>query len=346
MTDEKLADVYRLFTWRITSHVPHWDFEQIRGEIESWGNWCRVWSRWAERHARLGDEAAAKGRALTAGAAYIRAGVFYHWASFLYPHEPDQFRAALECAAEAWRKAAPLVDPPMELLEIPFEGTTLPGYLRRPHGVERPPLAVFVPGADSTKEELYDFTEYCLDRGVACFVFDGPGHGLVSYDLKIRPDYEVPIRAVVDHLWERDDWDHDRLAVGGVSYGGMFAVRAAGFDDRIRAVFSLSSWYSPAGRFPNMRPVSREGLLQYMGENAEEVQNSLTVEGAAGNVRVPLFQLYGGQDPQSPPEHAERTAAEAQGETTTVVIEEAVHVGNNVWYRARPELADWLAETL
>jgi 2,6-dihydroxypseudooxynicotine hydrolase len=234
----------------------------------------------------------------------------------------------------------------MELVEVPFEGTTLPGYLRRPEGVESPPLAVFVPGADSTKEELYDFTEYCLARGVATFAFDGPGHGLVSCDLKIRSDYEVPIRAVVDHLCERADWDTDRLAVGGISYGGLFSIRAAAFDDRIKAVFSLSSWYSPAGRYPGMRPVSREGLRQYMGEDPEQVQNSLTVEGAASRVRVPLFQLYGGSDPQSPPEHAERTAAEVEGPVTTTVIDEAVHVGNNVWYRARPALADWLAETL
>jgi pimeloyl-ACP methyl ester carboxylesterase len=95
-----------------------------------------------------------------------------------------------------------------------------------------------------------------------------------------------------------------------------------------------------------MRPVSRDGLLQYMGENAAEVQNSLTVADVIGRVRVPLLQIYGALDPQSPPEHAERTAAEAGGPTTTVILEDGVHVGNNVWYRSRPLLADWLRETL
>ena len=346
MADARLEEITRLFTWRITSHVPYWDFAQISMQIERFEHWCMVWSSWAEKHTRLGDEAAAAGRRETAGAAYVRAASYYHWASFLFGPYPDEFRRALELQCEVWAKAAPLVDPPLELVEIPFEGTRLPGYLRRPHGVERPPLAVLIPGADSTKEELFPFTEEIVRRGVAAFAFDGPGHGLVSFDLKIRPDYEVPVRTVVDALWERDDWDHDRLAVGGISYGGMFAIRAAAFDRRIKAVASLSSWYSPAGRYPGMARISREGLHQYMGDDPASVQDAMTVEDAAPRVTQPLLQIYGALDPQSPPEHAERTAAAVRGPTTTVILEDGVHVGNNVWYRSRPLLADWLRETL
>jgi hypothetical protein len=48
----------------------------------------------------------------------------------------------------------------------------------------------------------------------------------------------------------------------------------------------------------------------------------------------------------SPPSHAERIAAEYGGPVTTVVYPEGVHILNNVWHRARPLVADWLAETL
>ena len=347
MSDQNLDTVYRLFTWRILSNrIPPWEFEQIKNKLLSWDDWCSEWSTWAERHVKLGDDALIAGRTLTAGEAYITAGLYYHWASFLFSHDQDQFRAALDAMDVCWRKAAPHLVPPMEILEIPFEGTMLPGYLRKPASVEKPPIVIIVPGADSTKEELYDLSENILKRGFAILVFDGPGHGVVSLTLKLRPDYEVPCRAVVDYVMKRDDLNTERLAFGGISYGGLFACRAAAFDDRIRAVFSISSWYTPAGRWPSMASLSQNAVKQYMGENAPEVQNSFTLEGVAERIRVPLLQVYGGSDPASPPEHAYRTEAEAQGPTTTLVFDEGVHVCNNIHHIVRPLVADWLAETL
>ena len=347
MADADLEATYRLFTWRITSnYVPHWDFERMKDEIESFDDWCRVYSRWGARHRDLGDEALAEGDAAAAGRHYVRAGLFFHWASFLFPHRPDEFRAALAAMHDCWRRAAPHTSPPMEPLEVPFEGARLPGYLRRPEGVERPPLVVLVPGGDSTKEELFNLTEHILARGIATFAFDGPGHGAVSLELKLRPDYEVPIRAVIDHLYARPDLDTTRLAVGGISYGGLFACRAAAFDERVRAVLSMSSWYSPAGRFATQEPVSQRGLRHYMGEDAAAVQDGMTMKGAAERIRVPLLQVYGALDPASPPEQAYRVEREAQGPTTTVVFDDGVHVCNNVWYKARPLAARWLSENL
>ncbi|HKI91894.1 MAG TPA: alpha/beta fold hydrolase [Gaiellaceae bacterium] len=345
MTD-LLASMYRLFTWRIASHVPYWDLEQIRGEVGSWEEWLPTWCRWAERHVALGDEALAQGRRLTAGEAYVRAGLFYHWGTFVSVEDPDAFRAALEAGERAWTKAAPLVDPPMELVDVPFEGTTLPGYLRRPHGVARPPLAVLVPGADSTKEELYDLSEHLVRRGIAAFAFDGPGHGLVSFRLTLRPDEEVAVVAVLDALLGRDDLDADRVAVVGISYGGLFAIRTAAVDARVLAAVSMSSWYSSEGRYATQDPISKAGLKQYMGDDPAAVQDQLTVAGYAERVRVPVLQVYGAQDPASPPEQAERTAAELGGPSELVVYEEGVHVANNVPYRSRAVVADWLAERL
>ncbi len=347
MADRDLEAMYRLFTWRITSnYVPHWDFERMREEIGSWADWCRVYRAWARGHRELGDAAVAAGDGRAAGVHYVRAALFLHWASFLFPHERDQFRAALDEMTACWRLAAPLTEPPMELLEVPFEGTALPGYLRRPDGVDRPPLVVLVPGGDSTKEELFNLTEHIVGQGVATFAFDGPGHGAVSFELKLRPDYEVPIRAVVDHLYDRADLNTGRLGLGGISYGGMFACRGGAFDERVKAVFSMSSWYSPAGRFPHQDRVSQVGLRQYMGEDVAAVQDAMTMAGAAERLRVPLLQVYGGLDPASPPEEAYRVEREARGQTTTVVYDDGVHVCNNVWYKARPLVARWLAETL
>jgi dienelactone hydrolase len=347
VADRDLDAMYRLFTWRITSNlVPHWDFERMREEIVAFDDWCRVYSARAASHRELGDVALSAEDRRAAGRHYVRAALFYHWASFLFPHRPEEFREALHAMHECWRRAAPLTDPPMELIDVPFEGTFLPAYLRVPAGAERPPLVVLVPGADSTKEELFDLGEHVLAHGIAVLAFDGPGHGAVSFELKLRPDYEVPIRAVIDHVYGREDLDTGRLGLGGISYGGLFACRGAAFDERVRAVFSMSSWYSPAGRFAGQDPVSQRGLMHYMGENAAEVQDRMTMAGAAERISVPLLQVYGALDPASPPEHARRVEREARGPTTTVVFEDGVHVCNNVWYKARPLVARWLAESL
>ena len=49
--------------------------------------------------------------------------------------------------------ALPYLRPPGERVEIPYQGKTLAGILRKPAGVERPPVLVFAVGLDSTKEE-------------------------------------------------------------------------------------------------------------------------------------------------------------------------------------------------
>jgi 2,6-dihydroxypseudooxynicotine hydrolase len=347
MADRNVEVALERFTWRMLSqYVVPWEFEQLKKRIERWDQWCEEWCRAARRHADIGDEALARGHRLTAGAAYVRAALYYHWATFLFVHDQAQWRAGMEAMGECWRKAAPLVEPPMELIEVPFEGTVLPGYVRKPAGARRPPLVILVPGGDSTKEELYDFGEHMVRRGLAVLAFDGPGQGLVSTRLKMRPDFEVPIRAVTDYALARGDFDEKRVAIGGISYGGLFACRAAAFDERLRAVFSVSSWYTPAGRFPGMDPLSQTGLRQYMGDDPQKVQDAITMAGAAERIRVPLLQIYGGLDKASPPEHAHRVAREVKGPTTTLVFEDGVHVCNNLHHIVRPLIADWLVDRL
>jgi 2,6-dihydroxypseudooxynicotine hydrolase len=345
--DDRLESMYRRFTWRILSnYVSPWEFEELRAQINDYEQWCAAWCQRAEGHIERGDEAVAAGRARTAGDAYLRAGLFYHWASFMFSHDQEQFRAALAGMDRAWAKAAPHLDPPMEILSIPFEHMTLNGYLRVPAGAVRPPVVLLLPGADSTKEELYNLGDYIVGRGMAFAAFDGPGQGSVSFQGKLRPDYELAVQSIIDALAGRGDIDAGRLAVGGISYGGLFAIRTAAIDDRVRAVVSISSWYTPAGRFETMETLSRVGQYQHLGPDPAAVMESITLAGVADQATVPLLQVYGGLDAASPPAQAEKVAAEYGGPVTTLIFDDGVHILNNVWYKARPAVADWLAETL
>jgi dienelactone hydrolase len=345
--DDRLETMLERFTWRILSnYVSPWEFEQLRQEITDYEQWCGAWSAQARSHVERGDAALASGRRLTAGDAYLRAGLFYHWASFMFSHDKDQYRGALQAMAAAWQQAAPLLDPPMSILEVPFENLTLPGYLRIPAGVTRPPVVIMFPGGDSVKEELYNLGDYIVARGLAFAAFDGPGQGMASFDTPLRPDYEHVIQAVIDSLAGRDDLDISRLAIGGISYGGLFSIRAAAIDDRVSAVVSISSWYTPAGRFEHMPPLLKTGQYQHLGPEPAAMMESITLAGVAGRATAPLLQVYGGLDTGSPPEHGKRIAAEYGGPVTNVVFDDGVHILNNIWYKARPLVADWLAETL
>jgi 2,6-dihydroxypseudooxynicotine hydrolase len=346
--DDRLESMYRRFTWRILSnYVTPWEFGQLKAQITDYEQWCQAWSRHAAGHVARGDEALAAGHRVTAGDAYLRGTLAYHWASFVFTHDPEQFRAALAAMDTALAKAAPLVWPPAELLTVPFEGLSLPGYLRKPAGgAARPPVVLVLPGADSAKEELYNLADHIVARGLAAAVFDGPGQGPVSFAAALRPDQEVAVSAILDALTARDDLDGSRVGVGGISYGGLFAIRTAAADRRVRAVFSVSSWYTPAGRFASMDDLTRPGQYLHHGPDPAANMAAITLAGAAEKAAVPLLQVYGGDDPGSPPEHAERIAAEYGGPVTTVVYPDGVHILNNVWHQARPLVADWLADTL
>ena len=124
--------------------------------------------------------------------------------------------------AEAHR----LLDPTAERIEVPFDGARLAANLRRPAGVEQAPLVVLIPGLDSTKEEFFHWEDVFLRRGMATLSMDGPGQGESGFELDIRPDYEVPVAAVLDAVAGRSDLDHDRIGAAGREHGRLLRARA------------------------------------------------------------------------------------------------------------------------
>ena len=231
----------------LKSAVAHWgarfvangvvltDFEEVTKSIASYDDWCRAWSARAAHHEQLGREALARGHNLTAGECLQRAGVYYHFGSFLFAHDPAQMKVAHKKQIECRQLALPHLSPPGERVEIPYEGKTLAGILRKPQGVVKPPVVVMAVGLDSTKEETDAYEMPFLARGMATLVFEGPGQGEAQYDFPIRGDYEVPVKAVLDYVETRKDLDTRRIGMWGVSLGGYYAPRATAFEKRIKA---------------------------------------------------------------------------------------------------------------
>ena len=194
--------------------------------------WYSAWTELATTTAGLAESARAAGRVETARAAFFRASNYHRNAGVLLMGTPIDPRLRSSNAAQttAFRQGAALLAAPPEVVAIPFEGTTLPGYHFRAAGAGPRPTAILLGGYDGTAEELYFFNGVAaLARGYDVLAFDGPGQGaaLIQQGLVLRADYGPVVGAVVDFLLERPDVDPDRLALIGLSLGGFLAPRAA-----------------------------------------------------------------------------------------------------------------------
>jgi dipeptidyl aminopeptidase/acylaminoacyl peptidase len=330
--------------------VPLTDFLEVTDGIERWEQWCAAWSRRADVHRELAEQAESDDHLLTAGEHYTRAALCYHFAKFLFVNDPEQMRVAHRAAVACRTAALPYLRPPGQRVEIAFEDTVLAGNLRRPDGVDEPPLVLMAPGLDSAKEEMHSTETLFLDRGVATLAFDGPGQGEAEYDLAIRGDYEVAVSAIVDWAERRDDIDTDRIAIWGVSLGGYYAPRAAAFDRRLKACIALAGPYHWADEWDNLPEVTREAFRARSRaadlDDAREKAAALSLKGVAERITCPLLVIFGKQDRLIGYRAAERLAAEASGPTTLWMIEDGNHGATNRAYRFRPQSADWLADTL
>jgi pimeloyl-ACP methyl ester carboxylesterase len=242
-----------------------------------------------------------------------------------------------------------LLDPAAERLEMSVDGGELVGNLRRPAGVERPPLVILVPGLDSTNEEFFNFELLFLARGLATLSLDGPGQGEGGFALPIRHDYEVAVATALDRLDGRDDLELNGVGAAGVSLGGYYAPRAAAFEPRIKAVASVSGPRNFGELWDELPMLTREAFAHYSrspdAETARERAGRLDLAGVAERIEQPMLVITGKLDRLIPWRSSERIADEAPN-STFILYEEGNHVCNNVAYRYRPLLADWFAEQL
>src|SRR5260370_7372530 len=109
-------------------------------------------------------------------------------------------------------------------------------------------------GLDSAKEEMDDYENRFLARGLATLAFDGPGQGEAEYDFALCPEYEKLVKAVFDYLATRSDVDHLRAGIWGVSLGGYYAPRAAAFEKPLKTCVAPSRPSPPSAAFPPRPP--------------------------------------------------------------------------------------------
>ena len=171
--------------------------ERIRnGHAQSWVD---EWSATADRLAAEATANAAAGRADSAARQFLRVSMYYSLASSMADGTgtPTLFARLWDKHRAAWDRFVDLTGRQIERIEIPYEGTTLPGYFFRsgPAGQPRRTL-IYNNGSDGpvTGAWIQGIAD-ALDRGWNAVTFDGPGQNaaLIRQHLTFRPDWEKVI---------------------------------------------------------------------------------------------------------------------------------------------------------
>jgi hypothetical protein len=205
-------------------------------------SWFDAWTAVAADLAARGDKALASGHLHTASWAMLAAAEYYAKALMFVDGlaDPSVLLPTFRQGRACWEKVVDASAGRFVRVQVPYEDTTLPGYLLRPDatGAARPTLVV-TNGSDGSLPGLLEYgAAEALSRGWNAFLFDGPGQQSMLFErgVPFRYDWEAVLTPVIDALVTRPDVDASALTGYGISQGGYWITRAVAFERRMVAV--------------------------------------------------------------------------------------------------------------
>ena len=297
------------------------DVEQVLQRLDSLDPdlWGREWEKFGAKYEALGEEQEKEGKKEEAGETFYLAYEYYRIGRYPVPSSPEKMNC-YKGALRTFLRAAPMMDPPLERIEIPFEGKKVVGYLQIPKGTNRPPVVIHWGGVDGWKEDRRSNSELLHKEGLATFTIDMPGAG-ENPCLGQEPRAERTFSAAIDYLETRKDVDGKRIAVMGGSFGGYWAAKVAHTEaKRLRGAVNWGAGVHRTFQEEWLRPALTVTASQYlMGpaslldarsyifgvKTLEEVLRiapslSLVTQGLIDQPCAPLLCINGKEDDQHP----------------------------------------------
>ena len=327
--------------------------------------WYRAWHALADHLWQQGERELAADHPRSARDSFLRASGYYQWATSFMEHTDPRKGDGHRRSVDAFGKYAALSEPPIEHVEVPYEGASFPAWFVPGAGADaRKPAVIYMPGLDSTKEQGLPFAQALAARGISTLLPDGPGvgEGVLFRGLVNRYDYEVPGKADFDYLAGRHDVDPARIAAVGISMGGYRAPRFAAFEPRLAALVAwgavwdwASVWATRMANEHGAVPVPHTHTMFVMGaKTLEEVSEKVAnwqLAPVAHQIRCPLLVTHGEKDAQVPVEQAYALydgAGSPQKELKIFTEEEggAAHCQNDNRLLAYAYVSDWLEDVL
>jgi fermentation-respiration switch protein FrsA (DUF1100 family) len=294
-------------------------------------DWVPVWSEVAQHYEREGEERLERGDRAGARNAFLQAKSYYSIARFpapyrsgsaICPPEMSPMKAgAYERYLACFRRATELMDGHHETVRIERDGREATGYLRLPAGASAAnpvPAVLVMCGGDMYKEDREKYAEGALKEGVAALVVDAPGTGQTTFPH--APESVTAWQAALDALAARPEVDGARLGAFGVSRGGLWVIRLAAHDPRIKALISCApggagywgtaeeraewrkaaeerartNWFGPRGTRPPVPKISEEE------QRKEFLRWSLKDNGLLDKLQAPMYLVNGKIDHLTP----------------------------------------------
>ena len=320
--------------------------------------WASAWRDLSNHAERLAVADAEKGLHAGASRKYLRAANYGFVADVIAPPDWPEKPEIYADARRRFREGMSLSREPLEYVEVPFEGTTLPALFVPAAGADpRAPCMIHFDGTHDVKEVSFlRHRRGLAERGISMLIVDhqGSGEALRLQGLYARPDIEVAATASVDYLEGRDDVDADAIGILAQSMGGYYAPRAAAFEKRLKvcvvwgAIWDVGQLVEDKGMTLEPSEFPLYGLST-AEEIHERIKEFSLEDGVMERVECPVLVFHGEDDRQCPLWTAERTYERATGssrrELRVFTREEggAEHCQGDIMSMATDFIHDWLA---
>ena len=222
-----------------------------------------------------------------------------------------------------------------ELVRYPtFDGRQIPAWLYRPREASGPvPVVVIVHGGPEWQmRPWFDFlTQYLVNRGYAVLapnVRGSTGYGNVYSHLD---DVDKRLDSVADlahaGLWLRSqaEFDGQRIAVLGGSYGGYMVLAALAFHPELWAagvdIVGIANFVTFLENTSDYRRQHRESEYGRLAEDRAVLERVSPVN-YIERMTAPLLVIHGANDPRVPLREAEQLVARlaALGRTVELLV--------------------------
>lgn len=314
------------------------------------------WECWMERWAKLGDDYCHKSNQSTSESGKRRlfrsAAACYHWSEFMY-FSNSIIKTCLRNKVKNCFKQS--LDPslPIKHGSIKWNEINIPYYLIFPNDIisttNSIPCVILSNGLDSVTEvEIFAIAEQFLARGIATFLFDGPGQGINLGCNRLEIKFELVVEHIIQTLSNEKQLDMNNMAFFGVSFGGYLALRVANFiGQHFKCVINLSGgpYLSPFDTMPRrLKEDFKYTFMETNNKNMQSLFDNLSLE-MSNNCQTEILSIHGMLDDIFPIEGLKKIDALLKNHTLETYESEA-HVCLNYINQYIVEIADWTSTKL